>query len=334
MRYCIRTPRGADDPSVRARVNTVRILVVEVIPPPAFVVPLRPDLLTRDLVASTIDVRASQGRRSFRFGPEPSFEHRLAGELSMSQKRRGACLGGLAFVAALVGCRRDEPVVGSTPDALGVAKAVATPANPETSGTANQLVLVETVTRDDLSKVVSSAISPDGRLLYASSWDPGAGRLLAPPRDGQTDSRPDHDRQARPAAPPASRSRPTARFAVLGTFQSKDAVLFRRDPRSGTVELLQIAPRAGKDWEFPVLVKSSPNGKFACFADDGGRPGPGGIRVFRVEGERLVDVSEDAGHARCFNGAQPRLPSGRQDPVRRMRPPGIAGGRRFPLRHG
>ncbi len=97
---------------------------------------------------------------------------------------------------------------------------------------------------------------------------------------------------------------PDARFAVLGAFQSKDAFLFQRDSQSGTVRLLQTAPRTGKDWEFPVSVKFSPNGKFACFTDDGGRPGPGGIRVFRVEGERLVDVGEDTGRARCFYGAR------------------------------
>ncbi len=91
----------------------------------------------------------------------------------MSQKRR-ACLVGLAFVVALVGCQRADPVVDSTPDAPRVLNTVAKPANPDMSGTASELVLVETVSRDDLSKVVSSAISPDGNFLYASCWDPGA----------------------------------------------------------------------------------------------------------------------------------------------------------------
>jgi 6-phosphogluconolactonase (cycloisomerase 2 family) len=97
---------------------------------------------------------------------------------------------------------------------------------------------------------------------------------------------------------------PDARFAVLATFRSRDAFLFQRGSQLGTVKLLQTAPRTGKDWEFPVSVKFSPNGKFACFADDGGQAGHGGIRVFRVEGERLVDVGEDFGRGRCFYGAR------------------------------
>jgi 6-phosphogluconolactonase (cycloisomerase 2 family) len=220
-------------------------------------------------------------------------------------QRQRAYLGGLAFVAALVGCHRAEPVVGLPPDAPGVSKTVAKPANPDTSGNAMKLVLVETISRDDLSKVVSSAISPDGRFLYASCWSPGA--LVVFARDSETGKlthlqtvtgKPDLFGATRLALSP------DARFVVLAAFQSKNAFLFQRDAQSGTVKLLQTAPRTGKDWEFPVSVRFSPNGKFACFADDGGRPGPGGIRVFRVEGERLVDVGEDQGRARCFYGAR------------------------------
>jgi 6-phosphogluconolactonase (cycloisomerase 2 family) len=222
----------------------------------------------------------------------------------MSQERR-ACLGGLAFVAVLAGCQRAESVVGLSPDGPGVSKTVARPAKPHTSGTAGELVLVETITRDDLFKVVSSAISPDGKFLYASCWNPGA--LVVFARDIET-GKLTHVQTVtgKPDLLGATRVElsPDARFVVLAAFQSKDAFLFQRDAQSGKVKLLQTAPRTGKDWEFPVSVTFSPNGKFACFADDGGRPGPGGIRVFRVEGERLVDVGEDEGLARCFYGAR------------------------------
>jgi 6-phosphogluconolactonase (cycloisomerase 2 family) len=219
--------------------------------------------------------------------------------------KRRVCLGVVVFVTALVGCQRTEPVVGLPPDARVVPKTVAKPANRDTSGVATELTLVETITRDDLAKVVSSVISPDGKFLYASCWDPGALVIFA--RDIETGKlthvqtvtgKPD----LRGATGVALS--PDARFAVLAAFQSKDVFLFERDSRTGTVNLIQTAPRTGKDWEFPVSVKFAPNGKFACFADAGGRPGPGGIRVFRLEGERLVDVGEDVGRSRCFYGAR------------------------------
>jgi 6-phosphogluconolactonase (cycloisomerase 2 family) len=272
-------------------------------------------LLTRDLAATTIDGRRSHGRRYYSFGPEQSAEQRPEGALTMSPTR-GTCLAGLTFVAVLIGCERAQPVVGLPPDAADIAKTgarpanpntstVAKPADPDTSSKASDLVLVETITRDDLSKVVSSVISPDGKFLYASCWNPGA--LVVFARDNET-GKLTHVQTV--AGSPDLRGAtnvalsPDARFAALATFASKDAFLFERDPQSGKVKLLHAAPRSGKDWEFPVSVKFSPNGKFACFADDGGRPGPGGIRVFRIEGERLVDVGEDVGRAGCFYGAR------------------------------
>lgn len=222
----------------------------------------------------------------------------------MSQNRT-ACLGGLAFVAALAGCQRAGPEAGLPSAAVRVSKSVAKSPKPDTSNTLSELVPVETNTRNDLSKVVSSIISPDGRFLYASCWDPGAVVVFA--RDLETGKlthvqtvtgKPDLRGATNVALSP------DGRFAILATFQSKDALLFERDSQSGTLKLLQTAPRTGKDWDFPVSVKFSPNGKFACFADDGGRSGSGGIRVFRLDGERLVDLGENAGRARCFSGAR------------------------------
>ncbi|MHB1557222.1 MAG: lactonase family protein, partial [Isosphaeraceae bacterium] len=97
---------------------------------------------------------------------------------------------------------------------------------------------------------------------------------------------------------------PDGRFVTLATFRSRNVFLFKRDPQSGKMTLVQTAPRTGKDWAFPVSVKFSPDGKFACFVDDGGQSGSGGIRVFRVEGESLVDLGENVGQNRCFSGAR------------------------------
>ncbi len=219
---------------------------------------------------------------------------------------------GFAVVAALAGCQGSEPDPGPDASKRVVAAdsrpgpAPAPAATPTAApGKTSELVLVEAVRRDDLDRVVSSVISPDGKFLYASCWNPGA--LVVFARDAGTGKlthvqtvtgKPDLMGATGVALSP------DGRFATLATFRSRDAFLFKRDPQSGKVTLIQTAPRTGKDWSFPVAVEFSPDGKFACFADDGGQSGTGGIRVFRVEGESLVDLGENEGQNRCFAGAR------------------------------
>jgi 6-phosphogluconolactonase (cycloisomerase 2 family) len=177
-----------------------------------------------------------------------------------------------------------------------------TPSNPTSSG---ELTLVEAVNPNDLATVVRSAISPDGRFLYAVCWNPGTLVIFA--RDLDTgnlthvqtiDNKPELSGAGSVALSPDGRS------AVVVAFRSKNAILFRRDSESGKLTLVDVPARTGNEWEFPVAAVFSPDGKFVCAADDGGRAGPGGVRVFRVEGDRLVDAGMDQGRNRCYNGAR------------------------------
>jgi 6-phosphogluconolactonase (cycloisomerase 2 family) len=56
--------------------------------------------------------------------------------------------------------------------------------------------------------------------------------------------------------------------------------------------------------EFPVAATFSPDGKFVCIADDGAQSGTGGVRVFRIDGEKLVDGGMDHGRDHCYRGAR------------------------------
>jgi 6-phosphogluconolactonase (cycloisomerase 2 family) len=56
--------------------------------------------------------------------------------------------------------------------------------------------------------------------------------------------------------------------------------------------------------EFPVAATFSPDGKFVCIADNGAGSCFGGVRVYRLEGEKLVDAGTYEGRNRCFQGAR------------------------------
>ncbi len=196
------------------------------------------------------------------------------------------------------------PMQTNTPTALGQQR----PAGK--SATSGELEFVEAVQRGDLAKVVRTELSPDGKFLYAICWNPGA--LLVFARDLGTgrlthvqtiDGNPDL------AGATGLALSPDGSFAVSVAFRSKAVILYRRDSKSGELTRLESAPRNPKDVEFPVAATFSPNGKFVCIADNGAQSTSGGVRVYRLEGEKLVDVGMDEGRGRCFQGAaQPRVP--------------------------
>ncbi len=183
--------------------------------------------------------------------------------------------------------------------------------------------MIEAVTRGDLARVVRTELSPDGKFLYASCWNPGA--LVVFARDRETGKLTHVETKSgmpELAGATCTMLAPDGRLAVVAAFESKSVILFRRDLDSGKLTQLEIAPREAEDVEFPVAAAFSRDGKFVCVADDGGRTGSGGVRVYRVESEKLVGAGMDTGWNRCYWGRpQPHFSSRRQDSVRRMLPP-------------
>jgi 6-phosphogluconolactonase (cycloisomerase 2 family) len=217
----------------------------------------------------------------------------------------------IALVAALSGCQPIAAKPGPADPQLSksVEKAKPSPPAPpavaQPSAPSAELTLVESVHRSDLAKVTHTELSPNAKFLYATSWNPGSIVVFA--RDVQTGllthvQTVDNKLDLRGAAGIALS--PNGRFAVVPAFQSKNTILFRRDQESGKLEWLELAPRTAQDVEFPVGCTFSPDGKFACIVDDGGRSGAGGVRVYRLEAERLVDAGMDRGRDRCYQAAR------------------------------
>jgi 6-phosphogluconolactonase (cycloisomerase 2 family) len=179
------------------------------------------------------------------------------------------------------------------------------PTAPGERASGAELTLVEAVNRGDLSKVVRSAISSDGRFLYAASWNPGRlavfGRDLASGRLTHVQTIGDKPEVAGATSIALS---PDGRLVAVAAFHSRNVILFRRDPQSGRLTQLETAGGAGQGMAYPVSAVFSPDGKFVCVADDGGRPGPGGVRIFRLERETLVETAMDEGRDRCYYGAR------------------------------
>jgi 6-phosphogluconolactonase (cycloisomerase 2 family) len=217
----------------------------------------------------------------------------------------------IALIAPLSGCARTPPPPG--PVAAQPAKPVAKlkPAPPagleatEPKATSAELTLIESLRRSDLAKVVRTELSPDGKFLYATCWNPGSVVVFA--RDDQS-GRLTHvqtiDNKIDLRGATGLALSPDGRFAVVAAFESKNIILLRRDHQSGKLDWLELAPRKAKDVEFPVAATFSPDGKFVCIADDGGQSGQGRVRVYRLDGERLVDAGMDLGRDHCYRTAR------------------------------
>jgi 6-phosphogluconolactonase (cycloisomerase 2 family) len=218
-------------------------------------------------------------------------------------------VGLVCLIVSIFGCAGDN-LLAAVPVELSSGERAeptqrARTANTQQSTPSAELTLIEAVRRSDLEKVVRTVLSPDGGFLYATCWNPGS--VVAFARDTRT-GKLTHletigDGPELKGAGGLALS-PDGRFAVVTSFQSKAVLLFRRDRQSGKLTQIEIAPRKGQDVEFPVAATFSPDGKFVCVVDDGGKKDSGGVRVFKLEGEKLIDAGADQGRNRCYSGAR------------------------------
>jgi 6-phosphogluconolactonase (cycloisomerase 2 family) len=151
---------------------------------------------------------------------------------------------------------------------------------------------VATVRRDELAAVCGLTTSPDGKFLYAASWqaraitafrcDPDTGELnfvesLIDPEhlDGVT----------------SVRISPDGKFALAVAFRAKKATLLARNPETGR---LTIADSVGPDlaggaaFTWPIDGLIAPDGKHIYAADDR----TGIIAVIEVTGEHKLKLIE------------------------------------------
>jgi 6-phosphogluconolactonase (cycloisomerase 2 family) len=218
-------------------------------------------------------------------------------------------VGLVSLLVLIFGCADDNlladaPVALSSGDSAQPIQRAKTQKEPQSAPPA-ELTLIEHVRRSDLAKVVRTELSPDGKFLYAICWNPGT--LVAFSRDLRTGKLThiqtvgDNPELAGGTGLALS---PDGRFAVVAAFRSKAIILFRRDHDSGKVTRLAPADQNGQNIEFPVAATFSPDGKFVCVADHGARPGSGAVRVYKLEGEKLIGAAMDQGRNDCYSSAR------------------------------
>jgi 6-phosphogluconolactonase (cycloisomerase 2 family) len=181
-------------------------------------------------------------------------------------------------------------------------------AAPEEKGD-GRLTLIASVPRDELAGVVGATISPDGRFLYASSWQAATVTTFArDPRTGQLEHKQTVADGAVLAGTTAISLSPDGRFAIASAFQARTAVLYRRDAETGELTQADVARdgQGGVRFQWPIDAALSPDGKFAYILDDRGpdEGSQGAVVAFRVAAGRLELVGTDQGKDGCYYGAR------------------------------
>jgi 6-phosphogluconolactonase (cycloisomerase 2 family) len=179
-------------------------------------------------------------------------------------------------------------------------------AAPDAKGD-GRLKLVEAVPRDDLGAVTGVVIAPDGKFLYAASWQ--SATVVGFARDSKTGKLDPRQTIFAPDSLAGTTSlavSPDGRFAVASAFQSKTAVLYTRSVTTG--ELIQADTvrdgERGVRFAWPIRAVVSPDSQFAYILDDGGNVERGAVVAFRVRDDRLELVATDEGKDGCYSGAR------------------------------
>ena len=172
-----------------------------------------------------------------------------------------------------------------------------------------RLTFVEAEPRDDLDGVVTAAISPDGKFLYASSWKAGA--VVVFTRDAQTGKLEPKQTISDPDVLGGATTialSPDGRWAIANAFQTKSVILLGRDAETGELTQADVARDGEKEVrvEFPIDVAFSRDSRFVYVLDDEG-PGEepeGSVLTFRVNDGKLEHVATDVGVEKCYAGAR------------------------------
>jgi len=172
-----------------------------------------------------------------------------------------------------------------------------------------RLKLVESVPRDELNTVVRTAISQDGKFLYAASWRIAALNVYArDPKTGRLENKQTITDVNNLAGATDVRLSPDGRMVLAIAFASKAALLYSRDPQTGKLSLLDVARDGEKAvrLRWPIQGAFSPDSKLVSVLDDVGEGdrAPGALVNFRVNGGKLELAGIDEGKDACYSGAR------------------------------
>jgi 6-phosphogluconolactonase (cycloisomerase 2 family) len=162
---------------------------------------------------------------------------------------------------------------------------------------------IESVPRDDLATTVSAEISPDGRFLYATSWNVGTATVFARDRKtGRLEHRQTITDPENLAGTTALVVSPDGRLAIATAFRSRSAVLYTRNAETGELSPSDVA-RDGVNavrMQWPIDVAFAPDSKFVYVLDDNA----GKVVAFRVDDGKLEFVEADEGKDGCYRGGR------------------------------
>jgi 6-phosphogluconolactonase (cycloisomerase 2 family) len=170
-----------------------------------------------------------------------------------------------------------------------------------------RLRLVESVPRDDLTAVTGLSIGPDGKFLYAASFQSASATVFArDPMAGTLDHRQTTTSGEILAGTTSLTVSPDGRFAIASAFQSRTVVLYLRDATTGELTLSDVARdgERGVRLDRPFRTAVSPDSRSAYVVDEGRNGGQGAVVAFSVGGVRLEFVGRDEGRDGCYLGAR------------------------------
>jgi 6-phosphogluconolactonase (cycloisomerase 2 family) len=164
------------------------------------------------------------------------------------------------------------------------------------------LKLIESVPQEDLNSVNTAVISPDGKFLYSSSWQPA--KLCVFARDAKTgklahkQTMADEDFLGGVTSIALS---PDGRFALAASFRSKAAALYLRNATTGELSRSDAVRdgEKGVSLQFAVVAAFSPDSRFGYILDDNGA-----VVAFRLNDGKLELVDTDQGKDECYAGAR------------------------------